>query len=161
MNPYFSTYNNISNEEWPDISSTTDRIGNIPKMVTTMTNVTAPEETIDLKKIHVEDLKTIHKQDPFTYYSIPGVRSANMHLHDIDTFNNVGASVLNKKHFSCPSSLNAFQHTLNTRSVSSPSMLSTLRHKSSQRSQALRRSSRISFECHPDLLLMDMEDGDF
>ena len=39
---------------------------------------------IDIKDFSKDDLESLQKQDPFMYYSIPGVRIASMFSKDID-----------------------------------------------------------------------------
>ena len=74
-----------------------------------------PKKEVDIKNItSQDDLKSIQKQDPFMYYSIPEVRSARVLMRDIDMSN------------------------------------------LSPRSQKVSRSTCISFECHPDLLLENL-----
>ena len=75
------------------------------------------------------------------YYSIPAVRSATMLLKDVDT-SNLGASLFNTS--SCPTRLHS--HALQ-RNISQVQPL-----------KVAKRSSILSVECHPDLLLEDMED---
>ena len=52
-----------------------------------------PKKEVDLKHItSLDELKSIQKQDPFMYFSIPGVRSAQVLMKDIDMSNLLGAS---------------------------------------------------------------------
>ena len=47
-----------------------------------------PKKEVDIKNITSrDDLKSIQTQDPFMYYSIPEVRSANVLMRDIDMSN--------------------------------------------------------------------------
>ncbi|KAL7536576.1 hypothetical protein ACHAXR_007250 [Thalassiosira sp. AJA248-18] len=94
---------------------------------------------IDLRQVDADDFKSIQKQDPFMYYSIPGVRSATVLMKDIDT-SNLGASSMSRTCVSHPS-------RLQTQDKASPS-------------QKVTRSTCISFECHPDLLLEDFVNDD-
>ena len=89
------------------------------------------KKEIDIKNITAEDLENIHRQDPFLYYSIPGVRSAKVLMKEVDT-SNLGASALNRNSM-CPLT---------------------------PQSQKVTRSSCVSFECHPDLLLHDLLNDD-
>ena len=88
---------------------------------------------IDLRTVSANDLKSIEKQDTFLYYSIPGVRTAKLLGRDIDTSDLATSRIPRDRGF------NAKQD------------------KASQ-SQTVTRSSCISFECHPDLLLEDLLD---
>ena len=92
-----------------------------------------PKKEVDLKHItSLDELKSIQKQDPFMYFSIPGVRSAQVFMKDIDTSNLLGASAEAGHQDVAP------------------------------RSQKVSRMTCISFECHPDLLLDDsLDDLDF
>ena len=91
-------------------------------------------KVIGLKDIDASDLKSIKEQDPFLYYSIPGVRSAELLGKDIDT-SDLGTCQF-KSASCCP-----------TRSQ---------RRQIRGRSHTVTRSTRISFECHPDLLYDDV-----
>jgi len=94
--------------------------------VPTKTTDDKPKKTVDLKYItSLDDLKSIKKQDPFMYYSIPGARKATVLMQDLDLSNLIGAR-------------------------------QAVQDETPQASQKVSRSTRISFECHPDLLLADM-----
>ena len=89
---------------------------------------TKTTETVDLKYItSLDDLKSIKKEDPFMYYSIPGARKATVLMQAIDLSNLIGAG----------------QAVVQDETPQAAS-------------QKVSRSTRISFECHPDLLLADM-----
>ena len=92
-----------------------------------------PKREIDLQQVSADDLRTLKKQDAFMYYSIPGVRNAEMQMKDIDLSNL-------RNCLSCPARMQTVQAT----SISK-----------------VERSTRISYECHPDLLLEELlnEDG--
>eukprot|EP01083_Nonionella_stella_P134993 410644_1 len=61
--------------------------------VKTFTN--KPSKQLDLTKIHTQaDLDTIKSQDPFMYYSIPGVRSAKVLFNDDMDIDTAGLSQL-------------------------------------------------------------------
>ena len=100
--------------------------------VPTKTTDDKPKKTVDLKYItSLDDLKSIKKQDPFMYYSIPGARKATVLMQEaIDLSNLIGAG-------------------------------QAVQDETPQASQKVSRSSRISFECHPDLLLADNMLNDF
>ena len=94
----------------------------------TKTTDDKPKKTVDLKYItSLDDLKSIKKQDPFMYYSIPGARKATVLMQAIDLSNLIGAG----------------QAVVQDETPQAAS-------------QKVSRSTRISFECHPDLLLADM-----
>ena len=88
-----------------------------------------PKKIIDLGNTSSEDLKSIKKLDPFMFHSIPGARCSSMLMQDIDTTCLVGTS--SSRRSSCPG-----------------------RFQSAQ-SNEVTRSTCISVEAHPDLLLED------
>ena len=116
----------ISNEDFPESIS-----------VKTKFETKKPSKEIDIMNISADDLKSIRQQDPFLYYSIPGVRSANLLMMDIDD-TNLGASEL-----------------LNRASISRPPRLESNQDQNTDESQKVARSSCISFECYPDMILDD------
>lgn len=91
-------------------------------------------KTLDTKTFSAEELKHIHEQDPFMYYSIRGMWSAKVLMKDDDT-TNLEASDLDN-HTSCLSRPHPIQDQAQPQTVT--------------------RSSCISFECHPDLLIRDL-----
>ena len=101
---------------------------------------TKPKQEIDIKSINrIDDLQPIKRRDPFMYYSIPGVRSAEVLMKDdtnVDT-SNLGASGLKAKIRNCDWD-QQYQE-----------------EESSQSTHKVARKTCISFECHPDLLLDD------
>ncbi|KAL7539582.1 hypothetical protein ACHAXR_010158 [Thalassiosira sp. AJA248-18] len=115
------------------------RIGECLTIMTKLAD-NEPKKEIDLRQVGADDLKSIQKQDPFMYYSIPGVRSATVLLRDIDT-SNLGASLMSRNCVSCPSRLRTQDNA--------PS------------SQKVARRTCISFECYPDLIFEDLlDDGE-
>ena len=96
-------------------------------VVPTNNDKNKPKKTIDIRHItSLDDLKSIKKQDSFMYYSIPGARKATVRMQDIDMAN-LGATPGHAVQDEAP-----------------------------QISQKVLRSTRVSFECHPDLLLVDL-----
>jgi len=94
----------------------------------TQTTDDKPKETVDLKYItSLGALKSIKKQDPFMYYSIPGARRATVLMQEAIDLSNLKAG-------------------------------EAVQDETPQASQKVSRSTRISFECHPHLLLADMLD---
>ena len=94
----------------------------------TKTTDDKPKKTVDLKYItSLDALKSIKKEDPFMYYSIPGARKATVLMQAIDLSNLIGAG-----------------------------QVAVQDETPQAASQKVSRSTRISFECHPDLLLADM-----
>ena len=118
-----------TNEEWPEIIN-----GQVGEVIRAKIETQPPEpKTLALKTVSIDDLKTIKKKDPFLYYSIPGVRSAELLGKEVDTAN-LGTCKIR----SCPSSL-----FTKSRRVYQPVRTVT-------------RGKRISFECHQDLLFGDL-----
>ena len=104
------------------------RIGESISVPTKTTDNNEPKKTVDLKYItSLDDLKSIHKQDPFMYYSIPEVQRATVLMQDIDLTNILGGAPAQEAQDETPHA-----------------------------SQKVSRSTRISFECHPDLLFESM-----
>ena len=97
-------------------------------------------KAIDTSFLNEEDLQTLKKHDPFLYYSIPAVRTATHLGRDVDMSQlNGGLSSLKASH---PSS--------------------QIDESASSTSTKVVRQSRISFECHTDVimegLIDDMDD---
>ena len=108
--------------------STSPRVGESISVPTKLCD-DKPKKTLDLKYItNLDDLKSIQKQDPFMYYSIPEVRTAKMLMRDIDV-----------------TDLGVSGQAVQDGQEEAPRV-----------SQKVSRSSRISFECHPDLLFENM-----
>jgi len=122
----------MTNEEWPEIFDD----GKIGECIKVNTKQAAKEpKTMDIvKNISHDDLESIRRDDPFMYYSIPGVRRAKLLMNNIDLAN-LGSNGLADRDSSSHSSSD----------------------EGPQR-QKVSRSTCISFECHPDLLLQDLMD---
>uniref|UniRef100_A0A7S2PHI1 Uncharacterized protein n=1 Tax=Skeletonema marinoi TaxID=267567 RepID=A0A7S2PHI1_9STRA len=89
-------------------------------------NPTATEVNVD-KSLSAQDLKHLKKRDPFLYYSIPGVRDATIRLEHADVDMHQIAQ-------------NGLKRCCQTSFTSEPVA-------------KVKRCTRISFECHIDLLL--------
>ena len=134
-----------NNNEAEFISVQTFQVKTIP---------TKPKREININNINsIDDLQSIKRQDPFMYYSIPGVRSAKMLMkddNDIDT-SNLGVSSLKK---GTPSRIPS--HMKTRRTVRRDSTKNDdCWDQQQQSSHKIERSTCISFECYPDLLLED------
>mmetsp|Transcript_32785 Transcript_32785/g.62637 ORF Transcript_32785/g.62637 Transcript_32785/m.62637 type:complete len:138 (+) Transcript_32785:164-577(+) len=118
--PNSSQKNNESSidQEWA-------KIGECHKV--SMAAMKTKPRKLNTSNISASELSSIQKQDPFMYYSIPGVRSAMMLMQDVDT-SNLGASTFRARET---------DHDDETRASQT----------------VVTRSSCISFECHPDLLI--------
>mmetsp|Transcript_17015 Transcript_17015/g.35771 ORF Transcript_17015/g.35771 Transcript_17015/m.35771 type:complete len:100 (+) Transcript_17015:403-702(+) len=84
----------LVNQEWSEIIINA-KIGECHKVsMASMESVRLRQpKKLNTSNISAKELNSIQKQDPFMYYSIPGVRSARMLMQDIDT-SNLGASPL-------------------------------------------------------------------
>ena len=91
------------------------------------------KKTIDTSVLNEEDLHTLKRHDPFLYYSIPTVRDAAIRCRSVDLTTLKDPTSNRSRRSSCPS-----------RIESSPST-------------TVEKKSCISFECHPDLLLEDLD----
>ena len=111
------TLNDVANAEWPESASC--------YRVRTATADPTPTQVDVNESISAQDLKSLKKQDPFLYYSIPGVRDATVLLEHADTDMHQVA-----------------QSGLQTSGTSEPVA-------------KVQRDTRLSFECHPDLLLWE------
>jgi len=85
------------------------------------------QKVIDTRNLTEEDLKTLRKQDPFLYFSIPAVRTATLLSRDVDMASLQGGQC--SRRASCPSRIESTPPT------------------------KVERRTCISFECHTDLLL--------
>ncbi len=96
----------------------------------------AQKKVIDTSYLQEEDLKTLKKQDPFLYFSIPAVRTAAHLSRDVNM--SCLRDVRSSRRESCPGQIQSTPIT------------------------KVERQSRISFECHTDLImegiLDDIED---
>eukprot|EP00984_Skeletonema_dohrnii_P022245 scaffold11365_cov78-Skeletonema_dohrnii-CCMP3373.AAC.2 len=117
-----------ANEEWPEIQTLVSRLA--PEAPT-------PQEVNVNNSLSAQDLKSLKKKDPFLYYSIPGVRDATVRLErDVD-MHQIAQNGLKRHCQSCPAKMQ-------TSSISEPVA-------------KVKRCTRVSFECHTDLLL-DLDD---
>ena len=94
---------------------------------------TKPVVTIDTSNLDEHDLERLKEEDPFLYYSIPAVWHVDIaHSGHVDTRATSGS--LNRR-ASCPDRIESSHHSKTTK---------------------VERKSRISFECHTDVLMEDM-----
>ena len=91
-------------------------------------------KVIDTANLNEEDLKALKKEDPFLYYSIPGVRAATIQSNRSVDMSSLHGGVIPRR-ASCPSRIESTPTTVE-------------------------RRSSISFECHPDLLLENLGEDD-
>lgn len=85
-----------------------------------------PREVNVNNSLSAHDLKSLKKSDPFLYYSIPGVRDATVRMGFVD-MHQIAQNGLKELYKSYPASM--------------------------QTTSKVKRCTRISFECHTDLLL--------
>lgn len=112
--------------------------------VRTVLETKTPKKEIDLKNTSESDLKSIQVEDPFLFYSIPGVRSAKMRMQSVDLSTLVSSSAARQgRRASCPASLGGQPNRVPA-------------------TQKVRRLSCVSVECHPDMLFLDemLDDND-
>ncbi|KAL3804661.1 hypothetical protein HJC23_008476 [Cyclotella cryptica] len=86
-----------------------------------------PQKELSVKELTSSDLAALKKNDPFMYYSIPSIRKAALHFKKIDVI------------------------TLTTPASDQTPTKCTDRSSESR----ITRQSRLSFDCHTDLLLED------
>jgi len=122
-----------SNEEWPEIINANTAMIGKPQKIKTLPPSRKPKREVDLQQVTADDLQTIKKQDPFMYYSVPGVLNAEMQMKEVDVSNI-------RNCLSCP----ARMQTMKTTTSSTPPSSTTVT-----------RSTCISYECHPDVFLED------
>ncbi len=89
-----------------------------------------PREVKVNKSLSAQDLKSLKKSDPFLYYSIPGGRDASVRMGPVDVHQ-------------------VAQNGLTELSKSYPASMQT----TSEPDVKVERCTRVSFECHTDLLL--------
>src|SRR6056300_1202326 len=96
------------------------------------TTASSPEqrEVFDISNLSNDDLQALRKKDPFLYYSIPSVRRAELGFSDSSS--------------SCSSK------GLDSSASAAAAMSDD---DKSSASTTVKRCTRVSFECHTDLLL--------
>ena len=129
MSPQRNNNSSIStaNEEWPEVTANRRLSPANP----------TPKVVEVNSSLSAQDLKSLKMTDPFLYNSIPGVRDATVRLeHDVD-MHQVAQNGLRRQCLSCPAKMQ-------TTSTSEPVA-------------KVKRCTRVSFECHADLLF-DLDD---
>ncbi len=96
----------------------------------------ADPKEVDVDNLSVEDLRSLKEQDPFLYYSIPGVRRAELHSQEVDM-----SKLLDDDRSGRRSSCRPARPEESEAATSS--------------STKVKRCTRLSFECHTDVLLED------
>ena len=131
-----------NNEEWPETFNVNIMGYDVASMkIKTAIDPKEPKQVTLKEHMSTDDLMDIKKTDSFSYYSIPGVRRANLLCQpDID-MSNLGTPGLSRRGFiSCPSRLNDSQLKAQP--------------------QPVLRKSRLSFECHPSVLAENEDEDD-
>ena len=109
-------------------------------------------QELDVATLSLNDLASIHDEDPFMYYSIPGVRRAAVSLEDLDR-SDVNALIRR-----------GGGQALSPCRITTSSLSSNVGESSSFQATTTKisRQSRISFECHGIVLMEDLllKDGD-
>ena len=116
------------------------KIGEVWK-VKMETQPVAPK-TFSLNNLSTDDLESMKNEDPFLYFSIPGVRSAKILGKDIDA-SDLGYCMLTKRH-----------------RISEPSRQESSQDTTEDEIQSIRRRRCISYECHPDLLMEEISEDE-
>eukprot|EP00984_Skeletonema_dohrnii_P003732 scaffold1290_cov112-Skeletonema_dohrnii-CCMP3373.AAC.10 len=94
----------------------------------------AHEREIDLSQMDEQDVKSLHKSDPFMYYSIPGVLKASLTLKDVD-YSDITSLCHDDSHTSSP-----------PRS----------QEEAENDAGKVSRRTCVSFESHPSVLMEDL-----
>lgn len=129
-----------ANEEWSEILAvTTEASITTPLQLRLAPGDPTPLEIDVNTALSAQDLQCLKKQDPFLYYSIPGVRNASVRLDAVD-MHQLAQDGLRRKCASCPASIQIADAST-TDAVAK-----------------VKRCTRVSFECHVDLLLEDLFD---
>ncbi len=137
MSPHRNNNKSIgsANEEWAEILNVAPHEASSYTTRLSLADPTPTEVEVN-KSLSAQDLQSLKEQDPFLYYSIPGVRDATVRLENVD-MHQIAQHGLRRGCQSCPASIqNA----------------STSEHVAK-----VKRCTRVSFECHTDLLL-DLDD---
>lgn len=128
------------------LNNTTDKMIKSQHCNVSTISMNKEVQELDISNFSLSDLESLHDEDPFMYYSIPGVRRADVFLKDLD-YSDLTPLI-----------------GLGGGQVSS---LSHLDESSSSQTTAthISRQSRFSLECHlnvlmENLLFEDGEDGD-
>ena len=161
MPPYNQDESNDDNgnEEWPEVVLSVD----VKKPSYTARIAPADPTPVEVelnKSLSAQDLQSIKKKDPFLYYSIPGVREATVRLKSVDMHQlaREGLRTMTRRRASCPA-------CIPSPTRASPSIIGEepSDHDASDDDEPVTkvtRCTRVSFECHTDLLLDDRFDGD-
>lgn len=109
-----------------DVASIVNRVS-----VPTKDHSNVDRKELDINGLSEDDFMSLHKIDPFMFYSIPGIRKACICLHEVDY-----------------SDLNALL-------ISGPDNAQQ-RHGQAGLNTKVQKSTAISFEAHPSALLEDI-----
>lgn len=94
-------------------------------------------EKFDIRNLNESAVKSLRTIDPFTYFSIPGIRRASMYLQDIDHSN---------------------AEALCNPEVQSARNPSSQANKRPRPSTTITRRTRISYEAHQSAIMEDLMD---
>ena len=95
---------------------------------------------LDIERLSKEDVQSLRTTDPFMYYSIPGIRRANMNLQGIEDIDHSNTGALCSSEVQTP-----------RKDSSAPP-----KNKRSRRSTKVTRQTCISCEAHPHLLMEEL-----
>lgn len=138
MSPLRNHNNNSidsANEEWAEILNVAPYEASSYTTRLSLADPTPTEVEVN-KSLSAQDLQSLKEQDPFLYYSIPGVRDATVRLENVD-MHQIAQNGLRRGCQSCPASIRTTA--------------------TSEHVAKVKRCTRVSFECHTDLLL-DLDD---
>ena len=141
---YRNKSTDTANEEWSEILTiTTGSSTTTPLQMRLAPADPTPVEVDVNKALSAQDLQALKKKDPFLYYSIPGVRNAAVRFNaNAVDMHQLAQDGLRRNCASCPASIQTAAAT------------------SVEESAKVKRCTRISFECHTDLLLEDLMNDD-
>ena len=91
---------------------------------------------VDISNLTAEDLQAMKEHDAFLYYSIPSVRRAQLRLQDVD--------------------MSRLEQEDDLSMIQRQRRSSCSRIESTPSNTTVKRQTRVSFECHTDLLMEDL-----
>ena len=140
-----SSSSSFNNDEWPEIIDTsligtTQHIKVKPPSISRSATSSPPSHSVDLEHVTSNDLALLKTNDPFLYYSIPGIRNAAMYMKEINV-EDIRTEAVNterrRKCYSCPSRI----ETVQTKKPEEEEFNS---------SSKVTRSTCLSYEAFPD-----------
>ena len=134
------------------LNNTTDKMIKSQHCNVSTISMNKEVQELDISNFSLSDLESLHDEDPFMYYSIPGVRRAAVSLEDL-VCSDVNALIRR-----------GGGQALSPCRITTSSLSSNVGESSSFQATTTKisRQSRISFECHGIVLMEDLllKDGD-